>query len=78
MLEPPAPKWGFGWLQCTNIIQIRTLKLNERGYKVIRYNNEEVLNDIHSVLDKIKNEINQYSNSGNENFESKMNNTIAH
>jgi len=35
----------------------RTFELNEKGYKVIRFTNEEVLHDINSVLDKIKKEI---------------------
>jgi very-short-patch-repair endonuclease len=32
----------------------RTKALNELGIKVVRFNNEEVLNSIHSVLQKIK------------------------
>ena len=32
----------------------RTFELNEKGYKVIRFANEEVLHDINSVLEKIK------------------------
>jgi len=35
----------------------RTFDLNEKGYKVIRFTNEEVLHEINSVLDKIKREI---------------------
>jgi very-short-patch-repair endonuclease len=35
----------------------RTFELNEKGYKVIRFTNEEVLHDINSVLEKIKREI---------------------
>ena len=35
----------------------RTFELNEKGYKVIRFTNEEVLHDINSVLDKIKKKI---------------------
>ncbi len=37
--------------------QIRTVLLESLGYKVIRFSNEEVLNDIESVLTQIKNEI---------------------
>ena len=37
----------------------RTFELNEKGYKVIRFKNEEVLYDINSVLDKIKREMTQ-------------------
>jgi 5-methyltetrahydrofolate--homocysteine methyltransferase len=35
----------------------RTFELNEKGYKVIRFTNEEVLHNIYSVLDKIKREV---------------------
>ena len=35
----------------------RTFELNEKGYKVIRFTNEEVLHDSNSVLDKIKKKI---------------------
>ena len=35
----------------------RTFELNQKGYKVIRFTNEEVLHDINSVLEKIKREI---------------------
>lgn len=35
----------------------RTFYLNELGYKVIRFTNLEVLNDINIVLQKIKNEL---------------------
>jgi very-short-patch-repair endonuclease len=35
----------------------RTFELNEKGYKVIRFTNEEVLHNINSVLDKIKREV---------------------
>lgn len=35
----------------------RTLLLNEKGFKVIRFKNEEILGDIESVLEKIKQEL---------------------
>jgi len=35
----------------------RTFELNEKGYKVIRFTNEEVLHNIYSILDKIKREV---------------------
>ncbi len=35
----------------------RTLNLNQKGYKVIRFTNEEVLNNIESVLREIKKHI---------------------
>jgi len=35
----------------------RTFELNQKGYKVIRFTNEEVMQDINHVLEKIKNQI---------------------
>ena len=35
----------------------RTYELNEKGFKVIRFSNEEVLKDINSVLERINEEI---------------------
>src|SRR5690606_23344191 len=35
----------------------RTLMLNEKGFKVIRFKNEEVLGNIESVLNQIKEEL---------------------
>ncbi len=37
--------------------EIRTKRLSAMGYKVIRFTNEEVLNDTDSVIDKIKKEL---------------------
>lgn len=35
----------------------RTFELNQKGYKVIRFTNEEVMQDIKHVLEKITNQI---------------------
>lgn len=46
----------------------RTTVLNELGYKVIRFTNNEVLTNIHSVLNKIQQELNQQEQLQNSNF----------
>lgn len=43
----------------------RTKWLNFMGYLVIRFKNEEVENDINSVLEKIRKEINKLTSHGN-------------
>ena len=37
--------------------ELRTLKLNSKGFRVIRFTNEEVLNNIESVVERIKKEL---------------------
>ena len=39
--------------------QIRTDYLQKRGYRVIRFKNEEVTSDIKYVINKIKDELNK-------------------
>ena len=46
----------------------RTTVLNELGYKVIRFTNNEVLTNIHSVLNKIQQELNQQEQLQNSNL----------